>query len=680
MATYYFLGGGSNPTDWGDTGNWYDAASGGTSGWTPTSSDDVIVLSEVDSDSGGIPEVNSLTIDGTIFSNIGITVTAGFLVTNYAVVDTCSITGYGTVELGSTLSANSGSNLTYVTGDVTFANTGYSGGEFNTSYAQIYGNVYIAADCVSTINKLYIDGNLIYTYGNTATVNYETLSGQILYADYPTLYYNNAVSDGDWANYLNWWVDSMFSQQSSSAPNSTQTVYLYNSVSTDSSFSAYANTVYIESANFIDIQITAEYFILNDGSYIGGGSTLYFNTISVTLNQNSYINNAVDITVSDSVFMNDTSYLNSGSVINGNVTVNYPHAVPFDVNNGNYGTINGSIVYSGYLPRTVYFHTDSLNTDWNNINNWWDDFPNLIQASYIPNSDISLDTVVVETSIESNSGSSAIVGDLIVNSGDVSINITCNTASFNNNATFGSYNSLSELTQASSPGDVNIIFSDLSINYGIINPVIPVVFEDGSSHESSGYINGDANIYYPVNLPVGGAVSGTITYFGYTYYFNDSAGGSPSNDGDWNNPNNWYLDNSNTIPANNTPTEIYPGDNVTLQTSVFTYTGGSPTSYDLSCGANSSLSITNTSITVNGLATFENDGTLGSGASINGYALFKDTSTCEDGTVTLTATFTLSSAAEMIYYGHNGTYGSSSIDVQFEYGKGINGSSILGIV
>jgi hypothetical protein len=61
---------------------------------------------------------------------------------------------------------------------------------------------------------------------------------------------------------------------------------------------------------------------------------------------------------------------------------------------------------------------------------------------------------------------------------------------------------------------------------------------------------------------------------------------------------------------------------------------------------------------------------------INTNAKFKDSATNRGGTITGTATFTLSSAESMIDNGYDGTYG----NIEFQYGKGVNGSSILGLV
>lgn len=232
------------------------------------------------------------------------------------------------------------------------------------------------------------------------------------------------------------------------------------------------------------------------------------------------------------------------------------------------------------------------------------------------------------------------------------------------------------------------IFNDLSSNNGTIT-ANNVYFYDNSSNNGTINTTGMGNIYisYPVSVPVGGTLNpgGSVVYLGYTYYFNDTISG----DGDWNNANNWFVDVSNTVSTGSTPSEIFPGDNVVLQTSVDTSSGGTPTANNLSAGGSVALSI---AVTVNSLATFSgssqlyNDGSISFG-EINGDALFTESSTvtgrsggANGGIIQGLATFTLSSAEEMILGAGGLTGGQFNGGIEFQYGKGVNGSSILGIV
>jgi len=889
MATYYFRG--SVDSNWDTPNNWWDDPSAGNQGFTPSSIDDAVILATLTTASSSTITVNSITINsGGSISGLSVPVVANVECANG-----------GTIEpLG----------VFTMTGDLLFSGSGSTLNSSATDYIYIItGNLSFSGTWSGSVD--YINGSggdTIYYYGYTGTASNLSVVGSVLYAGYPTLYYNNSSADGDWGNYLNWWVDSGYSQRSANIPGPSDDVYVAGTVTGGSetvnsaTFSGgytitinlnvtndvtfidnnygdglsnvgiVANNVYFNSPNgSYSIQASASinfgnecrltgsstnsgtiaangnglgatYFddtSINDGyvgtnpslpytvdfsdsstnlgtvnintnvnypvnrntfnagtingaiTYVNYPSNFYFyggndwnntsfwwtgslgtgdnagyvpgalDTViiqaapSITANDiyvdnmtidgpafilanNSYtvyvtnlltvqngsvgdgmtgtnivsasatFNNASriwtgsNLTVSAGCSFNGTSDIDNGSVtgevyfydsstfsggtITGNATVYSPHPAPLVVG----GTITGSLSYSGYPNRTVYYN-GAVDSTWSTVGNWWDDDTYSTPAAYAPDSAISLDHVVISSNITSGTTPAPTVDSMLVKgSADVSIDITCYTATFEDSSTFSYYNHTylypqSVLTQVNA-GTVSITFSELSGNYGTIyvadygaantnNP--PVVFEDGAYVGGGGAIYGNVHIYYPVDLPYDMTINyGSVTYFGYTYYFNDSVGASPSNDGDWNNGNNWYLDSANSAGAGNPPTETYPGENVILQTSVTTSTGGSPTAYNLSCGANSSLSITNIGITVNGLATFENGGILGNAATINGHALFKDTSTCQDGSVVYFTTFTLSSAAEMIYNGYNGSY----VVVQFEYGKGVNGSSILGIV
>lgn len=109
---------------------------------------------------------------------------------------------------------------------------------------------------------------------------------------------------------------------------------------------------------------------------------------------------------------------------------------------------------------------------------------------------------------------------------------------------------------------------------------------------------------------------------------------------------------------------------------VTTYSGaGSPSANNLSTYGTYPY-VDGLTITVNNLATFSEETYLGSTGTITGNALFENLATNRGGTITGSGTFTLTAAAEMISNGYDGTYGA----IEFKYGKGVNGSSILGLV
>lgn len=671
-TTLYFNG--STTADWNDLNNWWV-----DSGFTVKSADlpgygtTVYISSNVWTNSG------SPAIAGTMYvmdAQVGIDVA----VSNNVFFGGSSVFGWN--DPGSPAVVLSAS-----TGTVTFYGT-----STNELYATVNASVIIFQD--SATNK-----GTINTSTGIATIEYPVNrnnfnTGSILFGGNPaTLTYTNYPSNfyfyggNDWNNLSYWWTDSGHSTQAGYVPGSLDDVII------EADFSSTTGTVYANSAvvnnttiNGATIEVTNT--ITFNSSTLGYTSSAQVVASSAVFQTTSLVDTYGVVTVSSTASFDSTS--NHAGYIAGNVDVLYPHAVPFDSNNGNTGTITGTITYSGYTPRTLYFfNTGSGDTDWANINNWWEDSAHTIQAGWIPYSLAALDNVIVESSVLSNSGSSAnaTVNTLTVNAGDLDININCDSANFNNSSSFSLTTTASVLTQNGNTSGVT--FSDLSSNNGTIiitSPgVVFVVFED-SATMNFGTITGDAQIYYPVALPFLGNISGTTTYYGYPAYFNDSNNAS---NGDWNDPDNWFLDSPNTVPAGAVPTETYPGVNVILQQSVTNSSGGTPTAYDLTVGyicsppgdigSNISLDI---AVTVNGLATFISGCYITSPGygvltgTINGNALF-DGGFNNNGTISGLATFSLPSAEFMINGGYDGTYNGG---IEFKYGKGVNGSSILGIV
>ena len=142
MATYYFLGGGTAPTDWDDSTNWYDAPSGGTSGQTPTSTDIVVISSPVDTASSTTPTVNTTTIDnGGIITAIDlyspdVTVQNGGKIGGFATV-------YGDVVCDTGGIIGHAGDLVYINGTLTFASTGQTESGISANIADVSGNIYI---------------------------------------------------------------------------------------------------------------------------------------------------------------------------------------------------------------------------------------------------------------------------------------------------------------------------------------------------------------------------------------------------------------------------------------------------------------------------------------------------------------------------------------------------------
>jgi hypothetical protein len=702
MATYYFLGGGTAPTDWDDSTNWYDAPSGGTSGQTPTSGDDVVISSPVDTASSTTPTVNTTTIDsGGIITAIDlyspeVTLQNGGKIGGFATV-------YGDVTCDNGGIIGHAGDLVYINGILSFAGTGQTESGISANIADVSGNIYITGS--GPIDWIATGGDLIYQSGYTSTVGSNlTIAGGTFYTNYSTLYYNAAVSN-DWHNNLNWWIDSSYTQQSYDIPSNSDDVIIGGSIyntTTDmycnnatinysltmstpyalnvASTLTVSDTYYIGDSMYAGPDIICTNAIFNGNSYVTGNTDISASG-TVTFNSTSELghSNYGGANITGDVVFNDSSEFISGtitgnasfygtSVFTGgtvtlNVTVYYDHPAPFSYT----GTINGTLSYSGYPARTVYFYHTSSSEDWGG-NFWYSDSAHMNQTTP-PNPTISKDDVLVEASVGSNTGSldttirDLTVTGVVVSNPFINIDITCDSAFFRD---FSYLTTSATLTQSSGVAG-NITFNDSSNNQGTINNYNPVIFQSTSSND--GTINGDVDVYYPSEKPVGGTVTGFVTYYGYTLYF-----GGPMNDGDWSTVGNWYLDFANASGYGAVPSEIMPYQNVIVQNNITSNTSSNPSVYDISTtGSYPYISI---AILVTNLATLSDETYLDSTAVVSGNALFQNLATNRGGTITGTGTFTLSSAEQMISNGYDGTYA----DIEFQYGKGVNGSNILGIV
>jgi len=152
------------------------------------------------------------------------------------------------------------------------------------------------------------------------------------------LYYNNAQSDGDWGNLLNWWQDSGFTIQATALPTSTNPINLYGAVTqnTQGANQCFCSTASFWSADFgAGLTLQASDTVNMQGSSILAGTT----TAGVSMHDSSQI--ASTGVVNGNVVLRDASR-NHGT-ITGNATVYY------DSGNGLLpitGTVNG---YTSYL-------------------------------------------------------------------------------------------------------------------------------------------------------------------------------------------------------------------------------------------------------------------------------------------------------------------------------------------
>jgi hypothetical protein len=275
---------------------------------------------------------------------------------------------------------------------------------------------------------------------------------------------------------------------------------------------------------------------------------------------------------------------------------------------------------------TLYFN-GAVDSDWDEIGNWWTSGAFTTQASALPTSS---DSVVLSATCDTNSGSAPTVVNLTYNSGSLGIavtvtgNATFNGSSYNNGATVTGNATFNDSAGNNGTVGGNATFNDYSYNDIVGNVTGNATFND-SSYNSFGTVAGDATFTASsyVGNPATGDITGTITF----------SSASPVsftiNGGSWTaNTTSWVFTTA--------------GQNWTFNDS--SVLGG----YDFS---NANLVIT-------------------------GNATFNDSSTSQYGTVTGNATFDLPSAAAQIV----GLYMAAFGGISFAYEKGINGSSILGVI
>lgn len=355
-------------------------------------------------------------------------------------------------------------------------------------------------------------------------------------------------------------------------------------------------------------------------------------------NDQSMLTNGV---CAGNVTFNDDSLINGDGTINGDAIFTKSS---YSINNDgfqsewekwNYATITGDIIFSSLTPVTFTITGASWIAD---TTNWVFTTPN-------------------PTWIFNNNSS---------NNGIINGDVTFNDDSYNNN--YGTYGSTI---------NGNVIFNDSSYNLGEIAAPSFITFNGNSGHGVSDWSvnNGAGNISaidtitfndYSSNFNQANAEN--IIFNDYSYNWGTTGGENTTfNDNSYNisivnsfSETSILIFNDNSSNGNPDPALISQGGSVDAKTIYF-----NDNSFNLFY-VNSFID--DGDVIFNDQA--YNAGTLGGDATFNGssYNL--------EGIVNGTATFSLTSANIMITNAYAGTYGS----VGFKYEKGINGSSILGIV
>jgi len=328
------------------------------------------------------------------------------------------------------------------------------------------------------------------------------------------LYYNNAESDGDWGNILNWWKDNIFSVQATILPTPTNPVNVYNLVNQNTQGS---DQCFCANGNFFSVNFGTGLTLQNSGVVnFYGSSVLSGNTTGgVSMHDSSYID--IPSTIGGNVTLRDAS-LNTGT-INGNATVYY------DGGQGTYpigGTVLGTITYIGFnLGQTCYFN-NAVNTFLGTTGNWWQDSAYTIPAGFVPDStnDVVLNDVIA--------GITGAISESVTYKSIVSNSATFN-GSLYNEFTIISTNGITATNSSfySCTINANGTYTGCTLGsyeYGIVTIIGNVSLYNSyaiNTHDSDlpgiSLFTGIINAYYPTVIS-SGSVTGTLIRHGYTLF------------------------------------------------------------------------------------------------------------------------------------------------------------------
>jgi hypothetical protein len=378
--------------------------------------------------------------------------------------------------------------------------------------------------------------------------------------------------------------------------------------------------------------------IFNDSSYQGIGFNNQYILGDVTFNGDSYLQG----TIEGNATFNDLSYSDQGSTITGNATFNGSSsnggvtnylggetifneesfnvgevlgdaifsASSFDSNtygmfaadptgiSSNTGTISGTITFSSLTPVTFILRNDDV----------WDTYA----ESWI----FEGGTPTWEFNNTSTSANDPIYGNAVFNDDSYSNTQIMGDAIFNDT----SYNLFGV------EGDAT--FNDSSYNADGAYVTGDATFNDSSYNE--GTVDQYSYVYYPAQRPLGGSLGSEATYFNYptTLYFNDK----DTDDGDWNNADNWWLDEDATDPALTTPfgSEGINEDVIVLSNITTGTTTSILNSITFEDGVTNTIDLTATE--------FIFKGTSSNTATLTGDAVFENDASSSTGTITGTVT------------------------------------------
>ena len=178
-------------------------------------------------------------------------------------------------------------------------------------------------------------------------------------------------------------------------------------------------------------------------------------------------------------------------------------------------------IRDGVLIMATLYYNAAVDSDWSNINNWWDDAGFSTQASSLPSSS---DSVVMSAMCATSSGGAPTVVDLTYNNSGLGIAITVTGMATFNGQSYNYYNGIvsgdatfNDYASNYSTVGGHATFNDSSYNSG--PPGGDATFNDSSYNSNYGTVSGDGT--FNNSSYNNGTVSGDAT-------FNDNASNSVS--------------------------------------------------------------------------------------------------------------------------------------------------------
>lgn len=283
----------------------------------------------------------------------------------------------------------------------------------------------------------------------------------------------------------------------------------------------------------LDLEVaTTGTVIFNDNSYFGNGTISTQSTSSIdtiTFNDNSYAMD-MDIYTDNLTFNNYSSSTGIYEIQSDNTNITVDEINP-----------SNTLTLTGDTPELTLNGTSTLNTITS------DDIDiTLNDSSYLSNFTLTGDDTTIKFNTDYYHGTSTPDNGIL----EINQNITLE-------GSISQYDTI-ELLDSDDDPITQINFNNSSVN-NISNLPVYSTFNDSSSNTGSiranavfsdtstntGTIYGNVTVNSPVTKPLGGTVTGNITYQGYAgFYYNNAQG-----DGDYNNALNWWSDSDFSIPA-----------------------------------------------------------------------------------------------------------------------------------